>query len=343
MSFRRSVSMVVGAVATLSLLAMPATALPVLTDDFAGPLFGVSTIRDAPGLVVADAGAGIVRVRNKQATLLAELPGVVDVAPVRNGGIHALTGETDSTLYWYKHGRLRERADIGAFEAAVNPDGGEIHSNPFDVDARNRSFAVVADAGGNALLSVDAHGNVDWIASFPSELVSTENAKRLAGCPEGPEDICGLPAMIPAEPVTTSVEIGRDGAYYVGELKGFPAPRRESRIWRVEPDAHHAVCGESSKCEVVGDGFTSIIDLSSGPGGTLYVTELDEASWFAAESGAGVGGSVNACRVRGSEIDCERIARGLTMPTATAASERRVVATVEALIPGGAKIVRIAP
>jgi hypothetical protein len=335
--------MVIGIVVTSSLIATPATALPVLTDDFAGPLFGVSTIRDAPGLVVADAGAGIVRVRRQRTTLLAELPGVVDVAPVRNGGIHALTGEPDANLYWYKDGRLRERADIGAFEAAVNPDGGEIHSNPFDVDARGRSFAVVADAGGNALLSVDARGDVDWIASFPSEVVSTANAKRLVGCPEGPDDICGLPSEIPAQPVPTSVEIGPDGAYYVGELKGFPAPRRESRIWRVEPGAHHAVCGESARCQVVGDGFTSIIDLSSGPRGVLYVTELDEASWFAAEMGAGVGGSVNACRVTGSGLDCERIARGLTMPTATAASERRVVATVEALIPGEAKIVRIKP
>jgi hypothetical protein len=34
---------------------------------------------------------------------------------------------------------------------------------------------------------------------------------------------------------------------------------------------------------VVADGFTSIVDLTFGPDGTLYDVELDEASWAALE------------------------------------------------------------
>src|SRR4029434_8856050 len=106
----------------------------------------------------------------------------------------------------------------------VNPDGGLIDSNPFDVAVLNGNTAIVADAAANALLIVDQRGNVDWIATLPNEVVSTANIKSLVGCPAGPPNICNLPPAIPAQPVTASVAIGPDGAYYVGELKGFPAP-----------------------------------------------------------------------------------------------------------------------
>ncbi len=104
--------------------------------------------------------------------------------------------------------------------------------------------------------------------------------------------------MIPAQPVATSVAIGPDGAYYVGELKGFPAPTGESRVWRIEPGSRNVRCGESKKCTVVLDGFTSIIDLAFGPDGRLNVAQIDDASWLAMELGAGVGGSVRACNLQ---------------------------------------------
>jgi hypothetical protein len=88
----------------------------------------------------------------------------------------------------------------------------------------------------------------------------------LSGCPDGPADFCGLPDLFPAQPVPSSVAIGPDGYYNVGELKGCPAPTRASRIWRVAPDASTAECGSSPDCVRVFDrGFTSIIDLTFGP------------------------------------------------------------------------------
>ena len=46
---------------------------------------------------------------------------------------------------------------MAAFEAAIDPDaelGGEVDSNPYAVEIMDDGF-VVADAGGNSILSVE--------------------------------------------------------------------------------------------------------------------------------------------------------------------------------------------
>ena len=142
----------------------------------------------------------------------------------------------------------------------------------------------MADAGGNDLLIVDNAGKIDWIATLPVELVSTANIKSLVGCPAGPPNICNLPPQIPAQPVATSIAIGPDGAYYVGELKGFPAPTGASKVWRIEPGTRHARCGTEPGVH----GGRERIHVDHRPrlrqDGTLYVVEFDEASWFAVEA-----------------------------------------------------------
>jgi hypothetical protein len=150
--------------------------------------------------------------------------------------------------------------------------------------------------------------------------------------------------MIPAEAVATSIAVGPDGAYYVGELKGFPAPTGESQIWRIESGTRRAECGNSPACAVVADGFTSIVDLSFGPDGTLYVVEIDEASWAAVEipefQGGSLGGTVNACDT--STWNCSELATGLPIPIATTTDKRGTVYTaISALIPGQAQIIEL--
>ena len=204
--------------------------------------------------------------------------------------------------------------------------------------------ALVADAAANALLTVDPSGRVDWVATLPSQLVSTDDIKNLVGCPTPPPQftfVCGLPAILPAQPVATSVAIGSDGAYYVGELKGFPAPRGMSRVWRIEPGTRHAACGTSPACTIVADGFTSIVDLAFGPNGTLYVVELDEATWFAVADGFPLlGGTVNACDL--SSGTCTELAAGLPMPIAAAVDRRGTVyAAIQALVPGLASVIQL--
>ncbi len=316
---------------------------------YATPVFGLASAPDGR-LLVADYGAGIVELRKGAGRLIADLPAVTDIAPIGSSSMFAVTGEafapafedTAQKLYRVSRGHVRQIADLGAFEAAVNPDGGIIESNPFDVAALSGGKALVADAAGNDLLIVDQRGNVDWVATFPDEFVSTDNVKSLMGCPGGPPDICFLPPIIPAQAVPTSVAIGPDGAYYVGELKGFPAPIGESQVWRIEPGTLHAECGISPACTVVADGFTSIVDLTFGPDWTLYVVELDEASWWSVEFGLpGLGGTVNACDM--DPWACAEVATGLTMSMAAAIGhDGAVYVVVRALVPGLAEVIKLA-
>ncbi len=239
-------------------------------------------------------------------------------------------------------GNVTAFADLGAYEAKHNPHPAEVDSNPFSVADLGGGEAVVADAGANTLLKVDKHGKVKLVAVLPDELVPTNNLitilnEALAGmlgevsCDNVADhttqledalaaifvdvpmedwpfqvqdfvDLCGLPPMIPAEAVATSVAIGPNGDFYVGELKGFPGPLGESRVWRIRWNARNADCSRSPLCSVAYDGFTSIVDLAFGPDGTLYVAEMDEKSFLAVELGLFLGfpvepglGTINAC------------------------------------------------
>ena len=308
-------ALIVGIVALVTqVFAAPAQAIPAF--DFKTPVFGLASRGDV--LFVADAGQGIVRIGSDSARLAVPLSDVSDVAPFGRGRMWAVTSNKHNKKLWLiVHRHVRFVANLGAFERDVNPDNGAIDSNPFDVEALGHGQALIADAAANALLIADRRGNVDWVATLPTEPVSTANAKQLVGCPNAsPEnaDICGLPDTIPAEPVTTSVAVGPDGAYYVGELKGFPAPTGASRVWRIEPGTLHADCSTSDACSVVANGFTSIVDLHFGDDGTLYVVELDEASWFALELGQPQGGTVDACD--STTWNCTETATGLQMPIA---------------------------
>jgi hypothetical protein len=194
---------------------------------------------------------------------------------------------------------------------------------------------------------VDEEGRVKVLATFPTRLASTANIKSLFGCPAGPPDICspppvGLPDQIPAQATPTSVAIGPDGYYYVGELRGFPGPTNESSIWRVAPWANAAECGVSPQCVKVFDGgFTSIIDLAVGRDGKLYVAELDEASWAAVEiTQTPTGGTINACRIRSGT--CREVATDIPVLTSiTFGKHGSLWATRNALTPGGAEIFRV--
>jgi len=155
------------------------------------------------------------------------------------------------------HG-IRSVADFPAFEEANNPDEGggaepgfEIDSNPNGLLVRHRS-QLVTDAGGNDLLKVDHKGRISVVAVFPPRLVDSP-------------PIPGLPPQIPMQAVPTSVVKGPDGAYYVGQLTGFPFPPGGANVWRVVP---------GHKPKVFAAGFTNIIDIAFDKRGRLYVLEI---------------------------------------------------------------------
>lgn len=138
-------------------------------------------------------------------------------------------------------------ADLVAFEGSNNPDGGEINSNPFYFLVQDDT-AVIADAGANALLSVGLDtGEIEVESVF---------AQRLVPNPSGGSDI-------PMQSVPTSVAIGPDGAFDVGQLTGFPFPQDGARIYQVN----------GNEPEVYADGFTNIIDFTFDDDGNLLVLE----------------------------------------------------------------------
>jgi hypothetical protein len=164
-------------------------------------------------------------------------------------------GELFGTLVRVSHaGDVRVVADLAAYEAAVNPDGDIVDSNPFGL-LRREGRTLVTDAGGNSLLRVTDRGRVSTIAVFPSRLVSF-----------GGE-------MIPMHAVPTSVVRGPDGAFYVGQLTGFPFPVGGARVYRVER-------GEDP--EIFARGFTNIIDIAFHRG-KLYVLEIAHNGLLAPE------------------------------------------------------------
>jgi hypothetical protein len=316
---------------------------------FDGPVFGISTAPNGD-ILVADASTGVLSVRGNRVRLEVALPGASDVSAAGRGKQWVSTGagenpeaDTGQALYRVIKGRPHLVRNLFEFEASVNPDGNDPpDSNPFDVQSLGGRAALVVDAGGNDLLRIDKRGNVDVLAVFPDELVSTANIKTLLGCPAGPPDICGLPDMIPGQAVPTSVAIGPDGNYYVGELKGFPAPTGESSIWRVSPDASAAECGVSPDCVKVFDGgFTSIIDLAFGRDGRLYVAELDEASWAAVEIlQSPTGGTINACSL--ATHACTEVETDIPILTSiTFAKRGSLWATRNALIAGQVEVFQV--
>lgn len=309
-------------VTVITVVALPIAASAAT--GFLGPVFGIATAPNGD-ILAADAGAGITTIRKGVAGTTIALPGVTDVAPIGKGSLWALTAgqdpETDSGqgLHRVSKGSSHMIANLFAFENTSDPDGAGVDSNPFDVASLGGNAALVVDAGGNDLLRVSNKGKIDVLAVFPDELVSTENLQELVGCSTDPIPdfafICGVGDFMPAQAVPTSVAVGPDGYYYVGELKGFPAPTGASSIWRVAPGASWAECGSSPDCIKVFDGgFTSIIDLAFGPDGRLYVAELDEASWAAVEIfDSPAGGTINACNL--STLVCEVIASDIPVLT----------------------------
>lgn len=332
----------------------PAAFLAPSPASVSAPVFGLDTSPDG-SLLAAETFAGVTELRHGAPSLVAALGGVSGVASIGRGDLLAITGgpldpafEPGSRrLYRISRGNVREIADLGQFENTVNPDQiwnpGPPDSNPFNVVAMNGGSALVADAAANAIVVVDAKGTVDWVAVLTPQIVSTDPFKTLIGCPGSGAPECGLPPAMPAQPVSTSIAIGPDGAYYAGELTGFPGTPGASRIWRIEAGSRHVLCPSAACTQVIG-GLNSVVDLAFGPDGTLYAAELDDASWIAVEvfSGGGplfpvAGGTIKACNVGTGA--CSTLATGLSLPSAlTVARDGRVWVAQNSSIPGVASI-----
>ncbi len=237
----------------------------------------------------------------------------------------------DGALWRVSPGSARMVADLGAFERNSDPDAFEgpmwkdqrceaidgfsagPQNNPYHVAALSPSTALIADAAGNTLLSGRVNGSVDWVAIFTPPV--DQNGDWLVRW-EAETETGSIPCYV--QPVPTSVAIGPDRAYYVGELTGATAegslPIGLSRVWRIEPGARNVVC-PSVDCSLFLDGLTSVIDVEFGPDGKLYVVEYDRGSWLAAFVPAlSIGGAIHACDI--ATGDCDEVPGEFNLPSA---------------------------
>jgi hypothetical protein len=248
---------------------------------------------DHAGLGHACAGTSgaVTRLWNgKQERILSGLPsladefgealGPSDVSPLGNGNLYVPIGLGDNPALrdtfpasagpygWLIKGNTsgtwKPVADISAFEATHDPDAGQpgtaVDSNPYAVAATPSGEAVV-DAGGNDLLWVDANGDTSLLAVLPLRFV-----------PFGGD-------TIPMQSVPTSVAVGPDGAFYVGELTGFPFPTGAANVYRIVP---------GQQPTVYASGFTNIIGLDFGRDGSLYVAEISHFGFLSGDPAGGI-------------------------------------------------------
>jgi hypothetical protein len=297
------------ALAVPASLMLPAEAhdshgVEVVAEGLDGPR-GVDHLGKGRTLVAeADGTFSLVKERRRGDAKVVELGAVpsTGIAPAvaagKRGDIWILTGAGEpgtvghSTLYRWRHGWDEPKAvkDIAAYQAKdLDPyDLEELpeESNPYDVVALRDGSVLVADAAGNDLLRVWKNGRTKTVARllprtvpFPDGLPETD--------PEGnPLPPAGTP--MPSEAVATSVTVGADGYWYVGELRGFPATPGTSQIWRIRPGSVDAKCNperpDRGRCHLYADGLTSIVDLDGTRKGVLALS-LSKMSWLQMELG----------------------------------------------------------
>jgi hypothetical protein len=267
----------------------------VLVDGLNNPR-GIDVGRNGR-IVVAETGAGrVIRVRaNGSITTLAGgfpvvtsaegATGVHNVALTGSGNLFAVVGETTTSHVagWERlvriraHGRTRLVRNIGAYQV-TDPDptdqdvpANPSQSNPYGIDSIGSSRLLVADAGANDLLLVTPRGT-KTVARFPATLTPTDHLPFPFPAPE-----------ILAEAVPTTVAIGPDGYWYVGQLQGFPFRPGTSSIWRIAPWARGATCDDDSSdgCTRWLTGFTAVVGIEFGRDGSLYVAEMAKNGLFA--------------------------------------------------------------
>jgi hypothetical protein len=211
-------------------------------------------------------------------------------------------------------GSLVHVADITAHEFTANPAGGSLDSNPFGLALAPGGNFIVADAGAN-----------DFVQATPAGAVST-----LAVLPAKPNPLPFGPPVYQSVP--TSIAVGPDGAYYVGQLTGFPFPPGAANVYRYDPI--------TSAVTEAFTGFTNIIDLTFDDEGLLYVLQVS-SNGLASAMGPGSGLLIQIDPTTGLR---ETIASdGLVFPGAvTAGPDGALYVTNHANVPTGGQVLRIA-
>ncbi|MGA4508103.1 ScyD/ScyE family protein [Propionibacteriaceae bacterium G1746] len=209
-----------------------------------------------------------------------------------------------------KAGQWSVLADIAGQEAATNPIN-DPDSNPASL-IKDGSKYVVADAGGNTVVTTDNQGRMNTIAEFPDVLVPFETP--------------GGTIMIPMQFVPTSVVKGPDGAYYVSQLTGFPFPPGGATIWRFMP-------GEAPTQYATG--LTNVTDLAFAADGSLYAVQI-------AANGLLNGPIGSLVKIPAGGGTATPVVQGLFAPYGVAIRDGAAYVTTGSVLAGGGQVIRVA-
>lgn len=181
-------------------------------------------------------------------------------------------------------------------------------TNPYDLVATGEGGFLVSDAGINEVLFVSKRGEISDCVVFPRQ----HNPQPLNGFSE-------------IDVVPTGMTVGPDGAVYLASLTGFPHPRGEARVFRIEV----AAGGECEPAEFA-RGFTAATDVAFDQDGSLLVTE------FSTDLGALItdldvrqAHRIPGRLVRWEDGEITVVADRLVSPTAVAVSGGRIFVSEE--------------
>jgi len=199
-------------------------------------------------------------------------------------------------------------------------------TNPYHLTALSGSEVLIGDAANNGVLWANTTGQIEVVAFMEPATDPDTGDWMVLGYVDEDGAIVGIgeaadgPVECYVEPVPTSVAVGPDGAWYVGELTGTtPAnffrghtPHGMARVWRVEPGTRNVTC-PSAACEVVVSGLNSVIDVEFGPDDLLYVVEYEQNGFLgtvAPDLGIDLaGGTLLRCDVRNGNVGREACTR----------------------------------
>jgi len=147
------------------------------------------------------------------------------------------------------------KVDYQWTEEHLELSAGDFEGNPYALTPNPGGGFYLADAGANTLDSVDERGKVRVLAFIPPT-------------PAGPDA------------VPTCLDVGTDGAVYVGELTGARSSGTAASVYRYEPSSGSLTVWQS--------GFSAITGCGFGANGDFYVTEFSTTGFPPAGPPAGV-------------------------------------------------------
>lgn len=321
--------------ASVALLATVAVAFTVgLLSDDASPQAtglvrprGLTPLEDG-GMLVAEVGAGrLLRLGPEGAldVIHTGIPHTLDAGPGGSypSGISAAVFVDGAYYYVVGEYWVPGYSELYRLEPGATPEpltGQEIVNrfptnpltNPYDTVPAPQGGFFVSDSGRNAVFHITMSGSISEYAAFP---------RRDSPLQDGPKQMDVVP---------TGLTLGPDGALYLASLTGYPYPKGEAYVYRLEDSNGDGDASDEGEVTVFARGFTAATDVVFEEDGTLVVTEFtSDMSQLIQMGGVDMAAQLPGRLVRWREGILHTIAEGLVSPTSVAIADDRTMVSEE--------------